>query len=51
MDNELYQTYATESYADIQNRARKIKENWIAKRDPILQRTENYVFHLLNPYY
>ena len=51
MDNEPYQTFATESYADIQNRARKIKENWTAKKDPILQRTDNYVFHLLNPYH
>ena len=43
MYNDIYKTYATESYADIQNQAKRNKENWIGIRDPILQRTDNYV--------
>ena len=43
MYNDIYKTYATETYADIQNQAKRNRENWIGVRDPILQRTDNYV--------
>ena len=43
MNYRVYQNYATEAFLEAQKEAKKFKENWERKNDPILQRGDEYV--------